>query len=52
MGNITWVKYLGAHISYNKACKPINLGAKALDLEFPKLSLDMIFELKLPELWP
>ena len=27
-GNITWVKCLGAHISYNKACKPINLGAK------------------------
>ena len=27
-GNITWVKCLGANISYNKACKPINLGAK------------------------
>ena len=26
--NITWVKCLEAHISYNKACKPINLGAK------------------------
>ena len=26
--NITWVKCLGAHISYNQACKPINLGAK------------------------
>ena len=26
--NITWVKCLGAHISYNKACNPINLGAK------------------------
>ena len=26
--NITWVKTLGGHISHNKACNSINLGAK------------------------